>query len=93
MGRVQGFSKEGAGDMKAVGLLPTGHYPTIGNLLMPVNSISLFKTLFFLPCVPGQMIFFGYVRFAVIFVSIFFFSWPFKLAELYIYLQPNFILL
>ena len=27
-----------------VGHLPTGHYPAIGNLLMPVKLIGLFRT-------------------------------------------------
>ena len=33
------------------GLLSTGHLPNIGTSLMPVKSIGLSKTLFFLPCV------------------------------------------
>ena len=52
-----------------VGLLPTGHLPTIGTLMMPVKSIDLFKTLFFLTCVPGSMIFFGR-NYSVLFVVV-----------------------
>ena len=34
------------------------HLSKIGTLLMPDRSISLFKTLFFLPCVPESRAFF-----------------------------------
>ena len=42
---------------RLVGLLPTGHKPTIGTLLLPVKSLGLLRTLFFLHCVPGLMVF------------------------------------
>ena len=38
-------------------LLFTGHLSWIGTLLLPVKSIDLFKTLFFLPCVPESLAF------------------------------------
>ena len=73
-----------------VGLLPTGHWPMIGTLLMTVKSIGLFKTIFPSPCSRVNGLF-GHIGVVVLFYSIFF-SWPLKFAELYIYLQPNFLL-
>ena len=43
-----------------------GLLSNIGTFLMPVKSIVIFKTLFFLPCV-----LLGQIRFAVLFYSIF----------------------
>ena len=57
-------------------------------LLMPVKSIGLFKTLFFLPCVPGLMA--DHIRFVVLFSYYLFFLGRLSLLSCIFTCNPSF---
>ena len=59
----------GSTDLTEGGLLFNGHLSKVGALLVPAKSIlCLFKTLFFLLCVPDSYIYMVYRAFYVIFL-------------------------